>query len=360
MSHKRIRVRQATGNDLDALAALESESFKEVYPRFFFRQVHDLSAETLLVAYDGDRAAGYIVALPEAKCQQIWWILSIAVEPRQQGQGVGAQLTKSLLRVLCELGATTVKLTVDPRNAAACSLYKRFGFQDREAVYNYFGSGEHRQVMEKRLNSMQQEPNFTPSHLLAETNTSVSFSSILFAVTAAIVLFVAQHQRAVEFVVPLGLATLSAMAALYSGLFYANASGGLSRITDPDSASRPLIFGNAVSEYLGLFPLVGSIPLFLLHLTESFEITVIATVLNFITFIGYQLSGYDILSRVVARWTLHSVITAGLVGLMLSMLVAEWMGNDLLAKMLAGVFVIANIALTFVTVVRLERRAPAW
>jgi ribosomal protein S18 acetylase RimI-like enzyme len=55
-------------------------------------------------------------------------ILSIAVDPVCQGQGIGRRLLAEALARLEGLGAPGVRLEVRPDNAAALGLYERLGF----------------------------------------------------------------------------------------------------------------------------------------------------------------------------------------------------------------------------------------
>lgn len=72
------------------------------------------------------------------------WIESIAVDPREQGRGIGALLMEHALAEAARRAGPRVRLAVSDRNAAAYALYRRLGFTvagksaryraDREAV----------------------------------------------------------------------------------------------------------------------------------------------------------------------------------------------------------------------------------
>ncbi|MBC7257570.1 MAG: GNAT family N-acetyltransferase, partial [Chloroflexi bacterium] len=56
-------------------------------------------------------------------------ILSIAVHPNFQGQGLGRRLMQAALGYLRSAGARQVKLEVRPQNSPALRLYERIGFR---------------------------------------------------------------------------------------------------------------------------------------------------------------------------------------------------------------------------------------
>ena len=55
-------------------------------------------------------------------------LLSIAVPPEWQGQGIGTRLLEAAFQRLRELGRTRVRLEVRPENASAHRLYGKMGF----------------------------------------------------------------------------------------------------------------------------------------------------------------------------------------------------------------------------------------
>jgi len=65
-------------------------------------------------------------------------ILTIAVDPALRGCGVGRDLMREHLSRAALSGARAIFLEVDPDNAPAVALYRRFGFRDvgrREGYY---------------------------------------------------------------------------------------------------------------------------------------------------------------------------------------------------------------------------------
>ena len=66
----------------------------------------------------------------------------VVVDSAQRGKGVGEALTREVLRVAQEAGATTDDLTSRPSREAANRLDQRIGFEKRETnVYRYTLTG---------------------------------------------------------------------------------------------------------------------------------------------------------------------------------------------------------------------------
>jgi len=144
-------VRPAGPGDLAALAALERAVFgAEAYPPFFFRQALDVFGPLLLVGEAEGGVAGYTLGGLAAGSTE-GWVLSLAVAPEHRGRGVARALTEAVLAALAERGATRVRLTADPENRPAASLYERLGFAEVGTEDDYFGPGQRRVVMARRV-----------------------------------------------------------------------------------------------------------------------------------------------------------------------------------------------------------------
>ncbi|ELA9421555.1 GNAT family N-acetyltransferase [Vibrio parahaemolyticus] len=136
----------ARKEDLAAVYALENKLFGEhSYPQFFIRQAYDCWGESLLVAKEGKAVAGYVL-LTTSNVAKHYWIMSLAVNSEFRGRRIARSLVE---RVMAPLGeGSSVKLTVDPLNQPALSLYQSMGFTVLEEEANYFGDEESRLVME--------------------------------------------------------------------------------------------------------------------------------------------------------------------------------------------------------------------
>lgn len=140
-------IRPAVRADLDALIALERQTFpEESYGEIALRQFIDLFPGLFFVAEDGATVAGY--GLGGIDQHGEGWVLSLGVSPAHQGRGIGARLFDAVLDAL--RGTGTIRLTVIPDNVRAITLYERKGFTTEARVEDYYGPGQHRLVMARR------------------------------------------------------------------------------------------------------------------------------------------------------------------------------------------------------------------
>ena len=112
--------------DVDAVAAIEQETFARPWSRESFRQelTRNAVARYLVAEADGEILgyAGAWVILDESH------ITNIAVREEARGQGIGKRLTAALLQILSNLGACYATLEVRVSNIRAQNLYQSLGF----------------------------------------------------------------------------------------------------------------------------------------------------------------------------------------------------------------------------------------
>ncbi len=112
--------------DVDAVAAIEKDTFARPWSRESFRQevTRNVAARYLVAEEDGEILgyAGAWVILDESH------ITNIAVRADARGRGLGKKLTAQLLQVLSNLGACYATLEVRVSNERAQNLYKSLGF----------------------------------------------------------------------------------------------------------------------------------------------------------------------------------------------------------------------------------------
>jgi len=342
-----MRVSKATTTDLERIAQLEAKCFPdEPYPRFFFTQAREIYAETLLVAKTKDEnLAGYILAAPDSISPNHWWILSMAVDPEIRNKGVGKSMLTEMLASLVQLGARTVYLSVSETNVPAKKLYDSYGFELTRKSDDYFGKNEDRLILKLGL-TQESSAILKPEELLGEAGISVSFSSVMFAVSAAILALISPRDDVAEFSIPLMLVTLSMLSSFYSVLFYANASGSLSRIHDHISVTKPLRYGNSVSEYFGIYPLVCAFPILVHFVTDNIGIATVVAIINYIGFIFYQFSEFDLLSRIFPRRKHHIISTLAIIALMISVFVTSILQANIANYISVAVYMFVLLLLT--------------
>ena len=78
-------------------------------------------------------------------------IMTIAVRPDHQGQGIGAEFMRRMLAAADARAARRVLLEVEVGNASAIALYERFGFVRNGVRRDYYGLGIDAVLMERHV-----------------------------------------------------------------------------------------------------------------------------------------------------------------------------------------------------------------
>jgi len=144
-----IDIAPATDADLDAIDAIEKQSFPAPWPRETFEG--ELRREWARV--DVARRDGEIVAF----CN--YWlvttelhILAIATRPELRGQGIARTLLHHVLDTAARTGCALATLEVRRSNTAAIALYERAGFKTVHVRARYYqDDGEDALVMLRGL-----------------------------------------------------------------------------------------------------------------------------------------------------------------------------------------------------------------
>lgn len=128
-------LRDATADDLDAIAAIEAASFDRPWTREIFAQELARSIARLdVIAPDHAQPIAFVCTwhvVDEAH------LLRIAVAPEHRRRGLARVLVRAVLARAAELGCTHVDLEVAADNAPALALYHALGFVEvgRRAGY---------------------------------------------------------------------------------------------------------------------------------------------------------------------------------------------------------------------------------
>lgn len=140
-----VTYRAIEQNEFAMMAQLEQQCFgAHALPDFFFRQCYDCWPKGCFAAFKEQKMQAFLI-LAQSETQDIGWILSVAVLPELQGQGIGRKLLTQLLE---QQNYARVRLTVDPKNPAALRLYQSLGFSKIAEEADYFGPNQTRWVME--------------------------------------------------------------------------------------------------------------------------------------------------------------------------------------------------------------------
>ncbi|WP_336336674.1 ribosomal protein S18-alanine N-acetyltransferase [Haloarcula brevis] len=147
-------VRRAVRADLIEVHRIEQASFPQPWP--FSALESYLGEPGFLVAEtdtdDPPAVAGYVIAdtVPNHGTP-LGHIKDLAVRPAYRRQGVASALLRHAMAVIDETGAGSVKLEVRADNDGARRLYRRFGFEHRKTIPNYYSNGEDALVMVRLL-----------------------------------------------------------------------------------------------------------------------------------------------------------------------------------------------------------------
>ena len=134
-------VREARGNDLDAIAKLECDSFpmdqvSRRSLRYFLRAPH---RPVIAATFEGELAGYALVSL--RKGGRTVRIYSLAVDVRFARRGVGRALLQACERYARAHGCARLALEVRYDNAPAIALYKDHGFRQFGEHARYYADG---------------------------------------------------------------------------------------------------------------------------------------------------------------------------------------------------------------------------
>ena len=145
-----IVVEPVRRGDLEPLARLASTTLSERYSEDWLLHRALQKRGTFLVARDvaADEVVGFAVAqkgLLEGE------ILALAVDPRHQGQGIGAALLGHVQSNLVREGAWKMSLDVRADDPDAQDFYRHFGYHPAGLRTNTYGDGGDAIHMERPL-----------------------------------------------------------------------------------------------------------------------------------------------------------------------------------------------------------------
>lgn len=125
-SSDEVVVRRAGGRDLDAVVAIEAESFRTPWSRSLLSSELDQPGSIYLVAEIDGVVVGFV---------GLWHVLdeghicTLAVDHEHRGRGLGELLVLTALNVAVDLGSDAVHLEYRVGNEAAGRLYAKLGFE---------------------------------------------------------------------------------------------------------------------------------------------------------------------------------------------------------------------------------------
>lgn len=149
-SNKRLRIRRARIEDIDALLAIESRCFgsgpyrnhrfdRRRY-RYYLGNSHAL---ILLGLLDGEPAASLTALAGRGTRSRSCRILSIAVTAPERRKGLGRCLLMKSLRTMRERGCLRAYLEAAQAATHALSFFRSVGFKNTRRLPDYYGPSTH-------------------------------------------------------------------------------------------------------------------------------------------------------------------------------------------------------------------------
>lgn len=131
----------------------------ENYTTFFFMKLHERFPATFIVAEENGEVVGYVMCRIERGLTNFGLlgiarkahVISIAVLPTHQRQGIGHALMQESMRNMSLYKARECYLEVRASNTPAVSLYKKMGFDVIRRIRGYYIDGEDAYVMARKL-----------------------------------------------------------------------------------------------------------------------------------------------------------------------------------------------------------------
>lgn len=134
------------------------------------------------------------------------------------------------------------------------------------------------------------------THISNEATAGISFANVLLGVGLALVGLLVTNPPAADILTPAVFASCIAFSSFFATLFYANVHGAL-RLYSEEQYKRAMIYGNAATEYLGVFLLLATFPQVVFAYTGNVMLTWSCAVIVGVGFWLYSFSGFDLLSR---------------------------------------------------------------
>ncbi len=152
-----ITLRDMTRADISAVKRIESAAYEDAWPARIFEQELDNGFAQYLVAVEANTdppSVGPLTALKRALSggthdhvvgfMGVWYmvdqlhLVTIAVDPREQGRGIGARLLLKCFDLAFEAELNEIVLEVRESNAVARALYEAFGFRKAGELKDYY------------------------------------------------------------------------------------------------------------------------------------------------------------------------------------------------------------------------------
>ena len=158
-----FNLRRFKPSDLERVMHINRVCLPENYTTFFFMNLYQRFPETFIVAEENGEVVGYIMCrietgIPSFKLLGIakkGHVISIAVLPEKQRDGIGYALMREAMHAMVNYKAKECYLEVRASNAPAVNLYKKMGLEIIRTVTGYYADGEAAYMMARKLPFME-------------------------------------------------------------------------------------------------------------------------------------------------------------------------------------------------------------
>ena len=152
-------LRRFQPQDLQQVMHINQVCLPENYSNYFFMDLYEHFPETFIVAEQDNQIVGYIMCRIETGFPDFGLlgiakrghVISIAVLPRHQRQGVGTALMEQAMQGMRMYKAKECYLEVRVSNKPAISLYNKLGLETERIMHGYYADGEGAYIMNRKL-----------------------------------------------------------------------------------------------------------------------------------------------------------------------------------------------------------------
>jgi len=150
MAGDQVQIRRARITDVEAIAAIEAESFPDPWGEEIFSESVACFPSTFFVASQDNLVAGFVVGGFEDTGDEVYGhICNIAVSKAFRNAGLGKRLLRRIEHQFALGSASGVQLEVRVSNSKAQTFYQKIGYQDVFRIVQYYANGEDALVMMK-------------------------------------------------------------------------------------------------------------------------------------------------------------------------------------------------------------------
>jgi len=180
---------------------------------------------------------------------------------------------------------------------------------------------------------------------ISEISIDVNVTSFMLAVSTFFTGFLISSFKSLDssVTIPILFLIVSTVSFLFTNIIFANAAGEI-RAENIKGANKHARVGNVISEYLGIYLLVISIPLAINALTADSFLTNTVFIICTAALFGYSVSSFSIVHRYIKRLPVRLLYAAVLACVSLGCFLTQKTNTDLYVAF--SIFLISFLLLT--------------